>query len=192
MTMSMLTRREHSGDDSSPFGRIDRLFDEWMRSFPMRRPFGPGWGLSGEDLIRVDVLRDGDTQVVRAELAGIDPDKDVQITVTDGMLQISAQRRVDEEDRGQGLHAPGTALRQLQPRPAAARGRLGVRHQGHLQGRHPRDPRPGERAAPGRRAHQDRRHEGLTGPGRAAASAAGPNGQPKKPGPSPRDTDATQ
>jgi HSP20 family protein len=100
--MSMLTRRERGEDAASPLSRIDRLFDEWMRSFPMHLPFGSGSQLSGEDLIRVDELRDGDTQVVRAELAGIDPDKDVQITVADGLLQITAQRRVEEKTEGKG------------------------------------------------------------------------------------------
>ena len=38
-------------------------------------------------------LCDGDTLVVRAEMPGIDPDKDVEITVSDGMLQLSAERR---------------------------------------------------------------------------------------------------
>jgi HSP20 family protein len=43
---------------------------------------------------------------VRAELAGIDPDKDVEITVKDGMLQITAERRVEEktEDKGYTRH----------------------------------------------------------------------------------------
>jgi HSP20 family protein len=43
---------------------------------------------------------------VRAELAGIDPEKDVEITVQDGVLQINAQRRVEEktEDKGYMRH----------------------------------------------------------------------------------------
>jgi HSP20 family protein len=39
---------------------------------------------------------------VRAELAGIDPDKDVAITVKDGLLQIKAERRVEEETEDKG------------------------------------------------------------------------------------------
>jgi HSP20 family protein len=73
---------------------------------PMRRPFGLGWDWPGEDLIRVDEFRDGTTQVIRAELPGIDPAKDVTITVADGMLRIAAERRVDEEtqDKGYSRH----------------------------------------------------------------------------------------
>jgi HSP20 family protein len=102
----MLTRRERGGDDPTPYRRMDRLFEEWMRSLPMRLPFGLGGDWPGEDLIRVDEFRDGDMQVVRAELAGIDPEKDVEITVQDGVLQINAQRRVEEktEDKGYMRH----------------------------------------------------------------------------------------
>jgi HSP20 family protein len=68
----------------------------------MHRPFGPGWDLTGEALIRVDEYRENDMQVIRAELAGIDPDKDVEITVNEGMLHIDARRRVEQttEDKG--------------------------------------------------------------------------------------------
>jgi HSP20 family protein len=81
---------------------MDRLFDEWLRSLPMRRPFGLGLDWPAEDLIRVDEFRDGTTQVVRAELPGIDPAKDVEITVVDGMLRITAERRVEEKTQDKG------------------------------------------------------------------------------------------
>jgi HSP20 family protein len=43
--------------------------------------------------MKVEEFRDGDTLVVRAEMPGIDPDEDVDITVSDGMLHLSAERR---------------------------------------------------------------------------------------------------
>jgi len=43
--------------------------------------------------MKVEEFRDGDMLVVRAEMPGIDPDKDVEITVSDGMLHLSAERR---------------------------------------------------------------------------------------------------
>jgi HSP20 family protein len=79
-----------------PFGRLDRMFEEWFRTLPMRRPPGAEWPGHGEDLIRIDEYRDDDTLVVRAELPGIDPDRDVEITAGDGMLRISAERRAEE------------------------------------------------------------------------------------------------
>ena len=96
--MSTLPRRR-SNELTTPFGRLDRMFDEWFRTLPMRRA---GWEVPGEELIRVDEFRDGDTQVVRAELPGIDPDRDVELTVADGMLRIEAQRRVEEETEDKG------------------------------------------------------------------------------------------
>lgn len=91
----MLARRARTTD-------LSNWLDEWMRSLPMRRPFGLAWDWPGEDLIRVDEYRDGDTIVVRAELPGIDPDKDVELTVSDGMLRIEAERRVEEESKDKG------------------------------------------------------------------------------------------
>lgn len=51
-------------------------------------------------LLRVEEYRDGDTFVVRAEVPGIDPDKDVEITVTDRTLSIKAEREERTEHRG--------------------------------------------------------------------------------------------
>jgi HSP20 family protein len=37
--------------------------------------------------------------VVRAELPGVDPDKDVDVSVSDGMLHIRAERREQSEEQ---------------------------------------------------------------------------------------------
>jgi HSP20 family protein len=106
--MSSVERRDKGSSTTgmSPFSRLDRMFDEWMRTLPTHRAQGMPWEMRGEDVIGVDEYRDGDTQVIRAELAGIDPDKDVELTVTDGMLRIDAERRVekDTEDKGYTRH----------------------------------------------------------------------------------------
>jgi HSP20 family protein len=87
--------------ETNPFTRLDKMFDEWFRALPMRRPMT--FDDLGEDqLIRVDEYRDGDVHVIRAELPGIDPEKDVEVTVQDGMLRISAQRRVEEDTQDKG------------------------------------------------------------------------------------------
>jgi HSP20 family protein len=95
-------QRSRSGELASPLARLDRMFDEWFRTLPMRRPFGLPGEMAGEEIIRVDEFRDGDTQVVRAELPGIDPEKDVEITVQDGVLHIAAQRRIEEDRQDKG------------------------------------------------------------------------------------------
>lgn len=104
--MSTLARRDRGAELTSRFNTMERVFEEWMRLMPMRRPFGMAWDWPGEDLIRVDEYRDGDTQVIRADLPGIDPKKDVELTFGDGMLTIKAERRVEEktEDKGYLRH----------------------------------------------------------------------------------------
>ena len=101
--MTSLSRRERGTESLSPFTRMDRFFDEWMRMLPTRRPFGLGIDWPAEDVIRVDEFRDGDTEVIRAELPGIDLEKDVDITVSDGMLRISAERRTEEKTEEKGF-----------------------------------------------------------------------------------------
>jgi HSP20 family protein len=120
--MTSMQRRGESGL-GMPFGRLDRMFDEWLRALPMRRMPGLGMDVPGEELIRVDEYREGDTQVIRAELPGIDPEQDVDLSVTEGMLRIHAQRRVEEktEDKGYTRHELryGTFTRTL-PMPEGA------------------------------------------------------------------------
>jgi HSP20 family protein len=101
--MSSPARRQPGTELASRFAWVDRMFDEWMRALPMRRPFAAGWDWPGEDLIRVDEYREKNSQVIRAELPGIDPEKDVEITVANGMLRISAERRVEEETEEKGF-----------------------------------------------------------------------------------------
>jgi HSP20 family protein len=99
--MPGLMRRESRGEAADIFGRFDRLFDEWARMMPFRpMPFPRWWG--AEDLIRVEEYREDGTLVIRADLPGIDPDKDVEVTVTDGMVHIEAARREEEKKEGRG------------------------------------------------------------------------------------------
>ncbi len=45
------------------------------------------------DLPKVEEFRENGTMVVRAEMPGIDPEHDVEITMVDGTLRIKAERR---------------------------------------------------------------------------------------------------
>jgi HSP20 family protein len=49
--------------------------------------------------MRIEEFLDGDTLVVRAELPGIDPDKDVELTITEGVLQMRARREEKSEHK---------------------------------------------------------------------------------------------
>jgi HSP20 family protein len=77
------------------------MFDEWMKALPFRGALEARWPWLAEDMIRVDEYREGETLVVRAELPGIDPEQDVELTVTDGMLHIKAERRVEEQQESE-------------------------------------------------------------------------------------------
>jgi HSP20 family protein len=52
---------------------------------------------SEEDVLRVEEYQENGSIVIRADLPGIDPDNDVEIEVTDGMLRVSAERRKEEK-----------------------------------------------------------------------------------------------
>ncbi|NMH93108.1 Hsp20/alpha crystallin family protein [Pseudonocardia bannensis] len=82
---------------------MDRLFEEWVHSLGRRRPFGLGGESPGEDVIPVDEYRDGDTLVVRAEIPGVDPERDIELSVSDGMLEIKAERRIEKKTEGEGF-----------------------------------------------------------------------------------------
>jgi HSP20 family protein len=98
--MTGLMRREPPGEPADVFSRFDRMFDEWARMMPFRPPF-MHWHEAGE-LIRVEEFREDGTLVVRADLPGIDPGKDVELAVSDGMLHIGAERREEERREEKG------------------------------------------------------------------------------------------
>src|SRR4051794_34356251 len=65
---------------------------------------GPSWAFHEldrpEDLpIKVEEVLDDEQLVIRADLPGVDPDKDIEVTVSDGILSIRAERRVSSEKK---------------------------------------------------------------------------------------------
>ncbi|CAI3798866.1 Hsp20/alpha crystallin family protein [Pseudarthrobacter sp. MM222] len=73
-----------------------------MRHVPFDVPEPFRRFLHGETgaMLRVEEFQDGSTMVVRAELPGIDPDRDVDITVSGTTLTIEARREERTEYRG--------------------------------------------------------------------------------------------
>lgn len=53
---------------------------------------------------RVEEYRDGNTVVIRADLPGIDPDQDVELTVADDVLHLRAERRERSEHKDKGSY----------------------------------------------------------------------------------------
>jgi HSP20 family protein len=69
--------------------------------------------------IRIEDFVEGDRYTVRAELAGIDPEKDVEITVGSGYLTIRAERHDKTEGKHRTEFRYGSFSRSL-PLPANA------------------------------------------------------------------------
>ena len=76
---------------------------EWFDSPELSRWFEGWWPkFSEEDRLRIEQEMTDDTMVIRAEMPGIDPDQDVDITVADGILRIRAERRSEKKEETEG------------------------------------------------------------------------------------------
>lgn len=75
-----------------------------------------GWPFATGSM-RVEQYVDDDRYVVRAELPGLDPDKDIQVAVEHGHLVLIAHRRQEEHGRGRTEFHYGAFSRTL-PLPA--------------------------------------------------------------------------
>ena len=114
--------------------KIGRLFDwfepDLAKFFEGFRPF--------EDRMRVEEEVVGDDLVIRAEVPGVDPDKDVEITLDNEVLTVSAERRKEETSKIEGGFRSefryGSFTRSIRL-PARSHGE--GRH-GHVPRRHPR------------------------------------------------------
>lgn len=98
----MTMKRRLPAPSTDVFRQFDRLFDDWMRAFPARMSVDAPALPAPEELIRVDEYLDDGTLVIKAEIPGIDPDQDLAITVTEGMLDLRAERKVTEDTEDQG------------------------------------------------------------------------------------------
>lgn len=97
--MSTLARRDYRG----PFGdMMDLLEAPWTFLRPV----------SSHPMRVEDFVRDG-THVIRAELPGIDPDKDLEVSVANGILTINAERREEFTDKHRSEFHYGTFSRSV-------------------------------------------------------------------------------
>lgn len=80
------------------------LAQRWLREWP--RPELMSDLLrsldSAKELMKVEEFTDGDHLVVRAEMPGIDPDRDVHISVSDHTLHLLAERRQESTSDDDG------------------------------------------------------------------------------------------
>lgn len=86
------------------------LFD-WLENefpaMPVLRPF------AGLQMMRVEIFEEAGQYVLRAELPGIDPDKDVDIAIEQGVLTVKAERREERTESHRSEFRYGTLTRSL-------------------------------------------------------------------------------
>lgn len=97
--MSTLTRRDYRGP-------LADMFDWLEAPWTFLRP------ASGH-LMRVEDVVHDDSYVIRAELPGIDPEKDVEVTVAGGLLTIKAERREEVTEKRHSEFHYGTFSRSV-------------------------------------------------------------------------------
>lgn len=95
---------------------LPRLSDPWPRVIDWFEALVPGdfsWRNGYAHTMRVEeFIRDG-AFVVRAELPGIDPDKDVEISIAGGMLTIDGRREERHEEKHRSEFFYGRFMRTL-------------------------------------------------------------------------------
>jgi HSP20 family protein len=104
---------------------LTELFD-WLES---GWPAVAEWRREAMHVLRVEDRREDDRYVVRAEIPGIDPDKDLEITVSDGVLTIAAERREEVSEKGRSEFHYGSFLRRVTLPTGAAEDELVARYQ---------------------------------------------------------------
>ena len=94
--MALLKHRDRSPD----------AIIEWpLALFPSWARFDEFFAdTDGRRMIKVEEFTEDGTLVIRAELPGIDPDKDVEITIEGEVLHIAAHRREEEEKTERAFH----------------------------------------------------------------------------------------
>ncbi len=105
--MAQVQKRESRATRPSDQGQRSDALTRWLGDWPVPRWFpemargmmDPG---VGQVLPRVEEFVENNEMVVRAELPGIDPERDVEITISDNSLRIRAERREESRDESDG------------------------------------------------------------------------------------------
>lgn len=95
-----------------PFLNMPDVFADFPRLAPLRAFAEP-------HLIRVEEEVADGRYIVRAELPGVDPAKDIAVTVENGMLSIQAERSEEKKESGRSEFSYGS-FRRVMRLPAGA------------------------------------------------------------------------
>ena len=90
--MTGLLKREGESHDAVLFDSLAHDYEDWAQPISARWPGMFPRRSNARHMIAVDEYRERGVTVVRAELPGIDPAKDVEVSVIKGMLRIKAER----------------------------------------------------------------------------------------------------
>ncbi|WP_306231712.1 Hsp20/alpha crystallin family protein [Agrococcus beijingensis] len=85
-------------------------FTDWVDAFALLGGWDGKGPLPG---IRVEELVEGDAFVVHAELPGLDPARDIDVTVHDGVLRIHAERHPDKREKQRSEFRYGALAREI-------------------------------------------------------------------------------
>jgi HSP20 family protein len=100
--MSDITKRQPS-----------RQLSEWFDWFDAGWPSLTQMWRGAFHPIRIEDQLETDRYVIRAELPGIDPEKDVEVTVENGMLSVSAERQERSSEKGRSEFRYGSFRRRV-------------------------------------------------------------------------------
>ena len=96
-------------------------FEDWPRRFGRRLPERLRRSAPSVETINVEQYRDGNELVIRAELPGVDPDENIDVSVVGDRLTIAAHREQSEEsksDEGSRSEFHYGAFRRIMSLPA--------------------------------------------------------------------------
>jgi HSP20 family protein len=96
---------------------LDEILD-WVE-----RPLVSIWAPAGHPMRAEDYVRDGQ-YVLRAELPGCDPERDIEVTASRGVLTIHAERREDTSGKHHSEFRYGTFARSFRLPPNADESRI--------------------------------------------------------------------
>lgn len=104
--MTAMRHRGFPALPSWPEERIDRMFRDMFRDLAANRAMLDRLFEAAIHPMHIEEFVEAGTCVIRAELPGIDPDNDIEITVSERMLHLSAKRQERKEDeRPSGYHS---------------------------------------------------------------------------------------
>jgi HSP20 family protein len=109
----------------NPMAPLTELFDCFNSGWPAIAD----WPHDGARALRIEDHLEQGRYVVRVKIPGVDPDKDVKITVDDGVLTISAERREEVKEKGRSEFHYGFFLRRVSLPPGSKEEELEARYE---------------------------------------------------------------